>query len=497
LFRSVRRPRGVTAGERGPQSTRPLKWLGAVIALAVVAVFAAGSSERSAASPTGCTRYASVTGSNSNPGTLKEPYRTIAHLLGTLSAGDTGCLLPGLFQENVRFNSGGSPGRPLTLTSVLDTDTMIYGTVYVPAAANDVVISRLLLNGTNSSNRPSPIVNGDRVSLVGNDITNWHSAICVLLGPGFEDPSQRAIDPVVEGNRIHDCGRLPASGHDHGVYVEGTTNARIVGNLIYDNADYGIHLYPDADGSVIENNVVDGNGGGLIFAGERAGGEYGSAHSSDNNVVRANIFSNNAMRNNLESWWGGPTGAGNLVSNNCFWNGHPRDIDDSAGGFVHVQDRIADPLYVDRLHKNFALQPKSPCAGLGPVGPPPVAGPPAPPSPNPKSLPITIGPRLVVVKRSRHVSLRLTNTSAQGGLVRGALTLSRTARAGRARLGRARFALPPRKTRTVSLRLSRSSVKALRRLRRMPARATATGRDALGATRTGSRVLAIRRARRS
>jgi len=464
--------------------------------MALVAVVAFGSGEQSSASGSACTKYASTSGSNSNPGTFLEPYRTIAYLLGRLHAGETGCLLPGTFQENVRINSGGSSGNPLTLTSALAVPATIYGTVSVTAAANDVVVSHLVLNGKNASAHASPIVNGDRVSLVGDDITNGHTAICVLLGPGFEDPPQRAINPVLEGNRIHDCGRLPASGHDHGIYVEGTTNARVLGNLIYDNADYGIHLYPDADGSVIENNVVDGNGGGLIFAGERAGGEYQFAHSSDNNVVKANIFSNNTMRNNLESWWGGPTGTGNLVSNNCFWNGHPRDIDDSEGGFVHVQDQIADPLYVDRLHKNFALQLKSPCAGLGPAFPP-VAAPPAPPSPHPKSLPITIGPRLVVVKRSRHVSLRLTNTSAQGGLVRGSLTLSRTARAGQARLGRVRFALPPRRTRTVSLRLSRSGVKALRRLRMMPARATATGRDALGATRSGSRVLAIRRARRS
>ena len=466
---------------------------GTLAVIGLVAVVTFGSGERSAASGSACTKYASTSGSNSNPGTFLEPYRTIAYLLGRLHAGETGCLLPGTFKENVRINSGGSPDSPLTLTSALDVPATIYGTVSVTAAANDVVISHLVLNGKNESAHASPIVNGDRVSLVGNDITNWHSAICVLLGPGFEDPPQRAIAPVVEGNRIHDCGRLPASGHDHGIYVEGTTNARIVGNLIYDNADYGIHLYPDADGSVIEYNVVDGNGGGLIFAGERAGSEYQFAHSSDDNVVKANIFSNNSMRNNLESWWGGPTGTGNLVSSNCFWNGHPRDIDDSAGGFVHVQDRIADPLYVDRLHKNFTLQPKSPCAGMGPASPPAEAGPPAPT----KSLPITIGPRLVVVKRSRHVSLRLTNTSAQGGLVRGSLTLSRTARAGRARLGRVRFALPPRRTRTVSLRLSRSGVKAFRRLRRMPARATATGRDALGSTRSGSRVLAIRRARQS
>ena len=245
----------------------------------------------------------------------------------------------------------------------------INGTLWITQTADDVVVSDLLLNGWNTSRRASPIVNGDRVSLLRNEITNGHAAICVLLGPGFENPPKRALDPVVEGNRIHDCGRLPPTGHDHGIYVEGTTNARITSNVIYDNADYGIHLYPDGDGSVIASNVVDGNAGGLIFAGERAGGEYEFAHSSDNNVVKSNIFSNNSGRNNLESWWGGPTGTDNIVKGNCFWNSLPLDIDESEEGFIHVDDTFADPLYVDRANKNFTLRPESPCAGKGPVDP--------------------------------------------------------------------------------------------------------------------------------
>jgi len=340
--------------------------LGAALFLGAL-VLALGSGEPSTASVTACTKFASPSGSNSNPGTLREPYRTVAYLLGQVHAGDTGCLLPGTFSENVRISEGGTPGRALTLKSGFGMRATIEGTLYVTDTANDVVVSDLVLNGKNVSGHASPVVNGDRVSLLRNEITNGHTGICVLLGPGFEDPPQRAIDPVVEGNRIHDCGRLPATGHDHGIYVEGTTNAHIDNNVIYDNADYGIHLYPDADGSVIVHNIIDGNGGGLIFAGERAGGEYQFAHSSDDNTVKSNIFSNNSERDNLDSWWGGPTGSGNVVSGNCFWNGHPLNIDDSSGGFIHVDDTIADPLYVDRPHKDFRLQPGSPCAGKGPV----------------------------------------------------------------------------------------------------------------------------------
>jgi parallel beta-helix repeat protein len=317
-----------------------------------------------------CTLYASPTGSDSYQGTYEKPFRTIRQLLQALGGGQTGCLRVGTFEENVTFTSGGSPGAPLTLRSTPGERATIRGRLYVAQTAADVVVSHLLLDGVNMNMHASPIVNGDRVSLLWNEITNEHSGICILLGPGFEDPLERAIDPVVEGNRIHDCGRLPPTGHDHGIYVEGTTNARITNNVIYDNAGYGVHLYPDGDGSFIASNVIDGNGGGLIFAGQAAGGEYEQPHSSDDNVVESNIFSHNSGRNNLESWWGGPTGTGNIVKGNCFWKGDPQDIDESEGGFIHLDDTFADPLYVDRASKNFTLRPGSPCKGKGAVEPP-------------------------------------------------------------------------------------------------------------------------------
>ena len=99
-----------------------------------------------------------------------------------------------------------------------------------------------------------------------------------------------------------------AAGHDHGIYLEGANNARVTDNVFYNNADWGIHLYPDAEGSYIAYNVVDGNGRGLIFAGEAAGGEYGQPYASDNNIVELNIISNSTVRYNVDSWWGGPVG---------------------------------------------------------------------------------------------------------------------------------------------------------------------------------------------
>lgn len=313
-----------------------------------------------------CNRYASTSGSDSNSGTLELPYRSVGKLVGTLTAGQTGCLLGGNFAGNVSIRNGGQPGSPITLTSAPGYRATIAGVLWVADSANDVTIADLNLNGANSNATPSPQVNGDRVTLRGNDITNQHTGICILLGGSFVHYG-RADGAVVEGNRVHNCGRLPQTNHDHGIYVEAARGTRIVSNWFYDNADWGIHLYPDADATYIAYNIIDGNGKGVIFAGERSGGEYSSSYSSDNNIVELNIVSNPSIGSNIESWWGGPVGVGNVARSNCMWKAGSSGLDLSGGGFSADSNVTADPLYVNRAAKDFRLQAGSPCAAMAPL----------------------------------------------------------------------------------------------------------------------------------
>ena len=282
----------------------------------------------------------------------------------TLRPGEVGCLLGGTFRESVTIRRGGSRGAPLTLTSAPGRRARIVGTLYVADSANNVVISHLNLDGRDGRHSPSPQINGDHVTLRGNNITNGHTGICLILGGSFERYG-RARDTLVEGNRIHDCGRLPATNHDHGIYVEGTNGARIVGNLIYDNADWGIHLYPDAQHTYIAHNVIDGNGHGILFAGEGANEEYERAYASNNNVVVRNVITNSTIGANVESWWGGPVGRGNVARRNCLWNGANGNVDRADGGFVPNDNTVARPLFVNRGRKDFRLRPGSRCAGAG------------------------------------------------------------------------------------------------------------------------------------
>ena len=347
-----------------------------LLAAAATALAAAALGQAAAPATAGatCDRYAATTGSDAAAGTSGAPYRTAQKLLDSLSAGQTGCLVAGTYNESLRVNHGGAPGSPIRLTSAAGGRATVVGRLYVPDSSNDVVVADLNLDGTNASNLPSPTVDGDRVTFTGNDVTDDHTGICFDLGSVSWGT---AVDVVLDGNRIHDCGRLPygSTNHDHGIYVESTRHAVITNNYIYDNADRGIQLYPDAQGSTIENNVIDGNGEGIIFSGD-------SGLASSNNVASENIISNSRVRYNVESWWptGNPVGTGNLATSNCLWNGTQGNVADQVG-FSASNNTVANPLYADRTAKNFALASGSPCAGYGPAGSTQQAPPPPPPAP--------------------------------------------------------------------------------------------------------------------
>lgn len=286
------------------------------------------------------------------------PGTDVASFLGTLAPGQTGCLHGGTYTGAVSIRAGGAPGSPITLMSYPGERAKIVGRVVVFDTANDLDFSHLDFDGNGGGNTlPSPTVDGDRVTFDSNDVTNDHTAICFDLGS--VDGYGTAIDATISNNRIHDCGKLPAQNHDHGIYVEKTVNAHIVGNTIVNNADRGIQLYPDAQGSVIEHNTIVGNGSGIIIS-----GDLGFASSA--NTIRDNVIADSVLRYDVESWWsdGNPVGTGNLVSDNCIWGGAEGTVDGGIG-YTVTGTISADPQFVSPGAGDYSLSAGSPCAGLG------------------------------------------------------------------------------------------------------------------------------------
>jgi parallel beta-helix repeat protein len=336
---------------------RPL--LACVVAISALALAPSG-----AAAAEGCDKVVAPDGSNSAAGTEAAPYASFQKLVDSLAPGQTGCLRGGTYrEENVMVSRGGSgEGARVTVRSYPGERALHIGRIYVTDRANFVTFEHLDLNGSGGPKNcnadgcgllPSPTVNGDDIVFQDNDVTNDHTSICFNVG----NPGWGAADRmVIRRNRIHNCGRMPASNHDHGIYLVDTEDTQILDNVIYDNADRGIQLYPNADRTIIRGNILDGNGQGIIFSG--VGGE-----TSDDNVAENNLITNAKLRYNVESYYPDGTGTGNFARNNCLYGGARGNVS-SQVGFSAVRNLVADPQYVDRGAKDFRLRAGSPCAAV-------------------------------------------------------------------------------------------------------------------------------------
>jgi parallel beta-helix repeat protein len=264
----------------------------------------------------------------------------------------------------VIFTRRGRRGKPVTLRGFPGERARILGRLWIARTARYAVVTRLYLDGRNPKGLPSPTINASDVRFSRNDVTNHHTSICFLLGERRWGRANRAL---IERNRIHSCGELPAGGHDHGIYVEEASRAVIRNNWIYGNADYGVHLYPHARRTLVQGNIIYGNGMGVIFSGDHG-------LTSDDNVIEGNVIGGSERGYNIESWWptGGAVGTGNVARHNCLWGGMHAEADGGVevpqAGFRAVDNLIADPQFQDAPARDFTLGPTSACRAVLPDG---------------------------------------------------------------------------------------------------------------------------------
>ncbi len=339
-----------------PSNRRALRWL-IVPALVVLAVFLPGGGAGAAPA---CDKFASPLGLDLNPGTELLPFRSAQRLANSLQAGQTGCLKGGTYAGSVTVTRGGAAGAPVRLQSDPGDRALLIGRVVIASGANHVTLANLDLIGTNPGLLPSPTILANDVGIVGNDITNLHTGPdCIFVG----STEQSVERTTILRNRIHNCGVIPLTNRHHGISVWSARDTQIVRNVIFDNSDRGIQLYPDSQGTRVFNNTIDGNGEGVLIAGS-------GASTSNDNIVERNVITNSESRDNIEVNWpaGGNVGTGNVFRDNCV-SGGVRDngdggIEPRMDGVAVSGNLVAPPAYVNRDAQNFDLLPASPCALL-------------------------------------------------------------------------------------------------------------------------------------
>ncbi|HEY5294077.1 MAG TPA: right-handed parallel beta-helix repeat-containing protein [Gaiellaceae bacterium] len=312
--------------------------------------------------PSVCTHYASTAGNDRGPGTKARPFLTAQRLVSSLRPGATGCFLGGRYVQDVTIRHGGTDTAPITIRSAPGDSAVLQGRLWIADSANWVVVTHLQLDGRNDNLLPSPTIDGDHVTFSYDSVTNnkmggLHDGdgICFDLGDSTGHYGYAYGTRIVH-DRIHDCGT--SDNHNHGIYVAGSYNAVITDNWIYDNGDRGIQLYPDAHNTLIERNIIAGNGEGVIFSGDET-------HASSGNILIHNVIVGSTIRHNVEYWWPGPVGTNNVVKENCIYGGHTGNILQPSIGYSIVGNLIVAPKFVAGAQLT-GIKPKTACAAFAP-----------------------------------------------------------------------------------------------------------------------------------
>jgi hypothetical protein len=310
----------------------------------------AAASSAPAQAATSCDRVASPSGSDSGAGTLESPYLTASKLAGSLAPGETGCFRAGTYS----FGTLTLTTAQVTLAPYGSEAVTLAGHLKImPGAANSVIEGMTLDASSSPDNTMGPKIYASGVVLRDNEITNRHSEICVIVGSYYSEPAPVGV--VIERNRIHDCGALPATNLDHGIYIAEARSTIVRDNWIYDNADRGIQQYPDVKGSVITGNVIASNGQGVNFSGA------GSLVTTDATVA-GNVVVDSKIGDNAYSGGSGPNGTNNLFRDNCVHSlSGGSGIESSPRSFTASNNLVANPDFVAAAADDYRLQASSAC----------------------------------------------------------------------------------------------------------------------------------------
>ncbi|MCI0472897.1 MAG: right-handed parallel beta-helix repeat-containing protein, partial [Ignavibacteria bacterium] len=300
-----------------------------------------------AGSVSAATYYVSTTGSDTNPGTLSQPWKTIQKSSNTMVAGDTAYVRKGIYKENVNIRNSGVSGAYITYSAYpgeipivdatgLSSGFFIGNKKYVEIRGFEII--NAYVSGVTSSGMR--IGEGSQyITISGNNIHhNFNNGIAVSAG------SARATNLLFEGNNIHNNGLAQSdqgSGHGiifyfsgdgstirnntlhenggpyngttgltdwaSGIELNNTKSVLVEGNDIYGNEKYGVDLCGGTTGVTVMNNSIHHN--------------Y-TAGISLNNASVGNVIVKNKIFENVQSndWGAGIFITGDLGNNKIINN---------------------------------------------------------------------------------------------------------------------------------------------------------------------------------
>ncbi|MGI9240595.1 MAG: right-handed parallel beta-helix repeat-containing protein [Verrucomicrobiales bacterium] len=233
--------------------------------------------------------FVSTTGSDSDPGSIDRPYRTIDHAAGRASPGDTIFVRGGVYNELVSPNRSGTSSQRITIRNFPDESPIIDGSGKSVAGQTPILEiddeNYLTIEGFQIRNLTTP--------------TNSRTPLGILV-----TGSSTGIEII--DCEIYNIRNTGDNGNAHGILVEGTDNTPISGlvirgnelrDLVLGNSE-ALVLNGNVDGFEVSGNYVhDCNNLGIDFIGFEGNGPAGQDQAR-NGVCADNIVTNISTLNN-------------------------------------------------------------------------------------------------------------------------------------------------------------------------------------------------------
>jgi hypothetical protein len=332
--------------------------------------------------------YVATTGSDSSPGTVIQPFRTIAKGLSSLRAGDILYLRAGTYNETINSNSqkiptgtswdnapiiSGYPGETATLAVGNSSELVNLPHSYVQFLS----FENLVLDGLNTT--------GLVISLGSSGAHHIRFKNCEIKNAAHHLVFLQGHHHIITGSHIHHTGNTtlyprPTSKH-YAFYVQGTDNL-IEDSEIHHTNDFAIHNYSGsgvlADRNIYRNLVLHDTG--LLCASCSAITiNNGNDVMAYNNVLYKNTGhgiivgsggSNARIYNNTV--YGGlqtgiyiqPGSSGAIVQNNIAYANATIQILNEGGATVSY-NFVTDPSFMNVASLDFNLRSSSPAIDAG------------------------------------------------------------------------------------------------------------------------------------
>jgi len=344
------------------------------------------SSTQTAPSKYSASYYVATNGSDSNPGTAAQPFRTLTRGVRALSAGTVLYVRGGTYAESL-FNaipSGTSwdlpvaiaayPGESVTLKPPVGSYRVLN---FEGSGTHHIIIDGLVLDAVNVQ------YDAVKIGSVTSDLATAAHHIRII-NTEIRNAPQNGILAIGGYNEfinlhVHHNSTQPFG---HGFYIASSGNL-VDGCYVHNNLGYGVQVfnsYGGANNNIVRNTMIYQNGragvyqGGLILASGNGhvaynniiwGHAYGLGLQIQYGVSNAQAYNNTIFQNASYGIYIANDSANATIRNNIVYRNSPDYVNVGAGTINEKNLIGVDPRFVDAASADFHVMASSSAVAAG------------------------------------------------------------------------------------------------------------------------------------